>query len=312
MKEKMDEKFSKFLEVFKKLHLNIPFHEALEQMPHYAKFLKDLISKKRRIEEPETVKLTVKCSALLEKHLPRKMKDLGSFTIMCDMGNGVVKKALCDLGASINLMPLSIFEKLNNGELLPTSLTLQLADRPTTMPKRIVEDVLVKVDKFVFPADFVVLDIEEDEKVPIILGRPFLATAGVVLDVSKGEIALKVGDEKLTISMYQAMKHQMDVEECKSIEVLDLCVQEALEDPSYSLFLNHSNSFSYDDIDYECFSFDCDRNLMEIEEVNEVRKNQFGMKALREPVQGGEIKEEEKERIKEPTGAPQVCLLGGQ
>ncbi|KAL8467733.1 hypothetical protein ACS0TY_031105 [Phlomoides rotata] len=217
MKKKMNEKFSKFLEVFKKLHLNIPFHEALEQMPHYAKFLKDLISKKRRIEEPETVKLTVECSALLEKHLPRKMKDLGSFTIMCDMGNGVVKKALCDLGASINLMPLSIFEKLNNGELLPTSLTLQLADRSTTIPKGIVEDVLVKIDKFVFPADFVVLDMEEDEKVLIILGRPFLATAGVVLDVSKGELTLKVGDEKLTISMYQAMKHPMDGEECKSI-----------------------------------------------------------------------------------------------
>ncbi|KAL8475059.1 hypothetical protein ACS0TY_031468 [Phlomoides rotata] len=296
MKKKMDEKFSKFLEVFKKLHLNIPFHEALEQMPHYAKFLKDLISKKRRIEEPETVKLTVECSALLEKHLPQKMKDLGSFTIMCDMGNGVRKKALCDLGASINLMPLSIFEKLNNGELLPTSLTLQLVDRSTTIPKGIVEDVLVKIDKFVFPADFVVLDMEEDEKVPIILWRPFLATAGVVLDVSKGELTLKVGDEKLTISMYQAMKHPMDGEECKSIEVVELCVQEALEDPSYSLFLDNSNS--YHDIEYECFSFDCDRNLMEIEEVNEVRKNHFGMKALREPVQGGEIKEEKKEGLK--------------
>ncbi|KAL8475077.1 hypothetical protein ACS0TY_031485 [Phlomoides rotata] len=126
--KKLDENFAKFLEVFKKLHINIPFYDALEQMPNYAKFLKDLISKRRRIEEPKMVKLTMECSALVKKNLPEKLKDPGSFNILCDMGNGVKRNALCDLGASINLMPLSIFEKLDYGDLRPTSMTLQLAD----------------------------------------------------------------------------------------------------------------------------------------------------------------------------------------
>ncbi|KAL8484047.1 hypothetical protein ACS0TY_026660 [Phlomoides rotata] len=128
VKKKLDENFAKFLEAFKKLHINIPFYDALEQMPNYAKFLKDLISKRRRIEDPETVKLTMECSALLKKNLPLKLKDPGSFNILCDMGNGVKKNALCDLGASINLTPLSIFERLDYGDLRPTSMTLQLAD----------------------------------------------------------------------------------------------------------------------------------------------------------------------------------------
>ncbi|KAL8485323.1 hypothetical protein ACS0TY_027572 [Phlomoides rotata] len=158
VKKKLDENFAKFLEVFKKLHINIPFYDALEQMPNYAKFLKDLLSKRRRIEEPEMVKLTMECSALLKKNLPKKLKDPGSFNIFCDMGNGVKKNALCDLGASINLMPLSIFEKLDYGDLRPTSMTLQLADRSTTVPRGIVEDILVKVENLVFPTDFVVLE----------------------------------------------------------------------------------------------------------------------------------------------------------
>ncbi|KAL8556829.1 hypothetical protein ACS0TY_004338 [Phlomoides rotata] len=102
VKKKLDENFAKFLEVFKKLHINIPFYDALKKIPNYAKFLKDLISKRRRIEEPETVKLTMECSALLKKNLPKKLKDPGSFNILCDMGNGVKRNALCDLGVSIN------------------------------------------------------------------------------------------------------------------------------------------------------------------------------------------------------------------
>ena len=158
---------------------------------------------------------------------------------------------ICDLGASINLMPLSIFESLKNGMLLPTSLTLQLADRSTTRPKGIVEDVLVKVDKFLFPVDFVVLDMEEDEKVPIILGRPFLATAGVVMDVQKGEITLKMGDEKMTISMYQAKGHPTGVNECQSLKVVNLGVQENLDDPSHSTFLEHSKFYCFDNPLYD-------------------------------------------------------------
>ena len=105
----------KFLEIFKKIHINIPFADALEQMPNYVKFMKDVMAKKRRLEDYETVKLTKECSAILQRKLPQKLKDPGSFTIPCTIGDFHFEKALCHLGASINPMPLSIFRKLGLG-----------------------------------------------------------------------------------------------------------------------------------------------------------------------------------------------------
>ena len=120
------------------------------------------------------------------------MKDPGSFTIPCKVGNSIFKKALCDLGANINLMPLSIFKRLSLGEARPTTVTLQLADRSLKHPQGVIQDVLVKVDKFIFPADFIVLDIEEDKEIPIVLGRPFQETSRAMIDVQKGELKLRV------------------------------------------------------------------------------------------------------------------------
>ncbi|XP_063942853.1 uncharacterized protein LOC135150473 [Daucus carota subsp. sativus] len=185
-KHKLDKQFAEFLEVFKKLQINIPFAEALEQMPSYAKFMKGILSRKLKLEDLEIVALTEECSAVLQQKLPSKLKDPGSFTIPCTIGPLSFDKCLCDLGASINLMPLSVFKKLGLPEPKPTNMYLQLADRSITYPRGIVEDVLVKVDKLIFPADFVVLDFEEDKKIPIILGRPFLAT-GQTLIVCKRE-----------------------------------------------------------------------------------------------------------------------------
>ncbi|XP_075492457.1 uncharacterized protein LOC142530508 [Primulina tabacum] len=175
-KLQLDTQFSKFLEIFKKLHINIPFAEAFAQMPSYAKFLKDILSNKRKLVDFETVKLSGECSAILQNKLPLKLKDPGSFSIPCTIGSSFFSKSLCDLGASINLMPHSCFEKLGIGEVKPTTISLQLADRSIKYPRGVVEDVLVKVDKFIFPVDFVVLDMEEDREIPIILGRPFFAT----------------------------------------------------------------------------------------------------------------------------------------
>ena len=115
-------------------------------------------------------------------------------------------RALCDLGSSINLMPLSFYRKLDVDSIRPTSITLQMADRSTTTPMRIVEDVLVRVGEFIFLADFVVLDMQEDKKVPLILGRPFLATEGAMIDVQKGELTLKLHDESITFNIYDALK----------------------------------------------------------------------------------------------------------
>ncbi|KAL0401941.1 UNVERIFIED_CONTAM: hypothetical protein Slati_4224000 [Sesamum latifolium] len=155
-------------------------------MPSYAKFLKEVISNKRKWEGGETVKLNEECSAILQNKLPPKLKDPGSFSIPCTIENTNFDKALCDLGASVNLMPYSIFQKLGMHELTPTIITLQLADRSIKYPRGIVEDVLVKVGKFIIPIDFIMLDMEEYVNMPLILGRPFLATSRSLIDVQKG------------------------------------------------------------------------------------------------------------------------------
>ncbi|KAL5787572.1 hypothetical protein ACOSP7_004521 [Xanthoceras sorbifolium] len=215
-----DEKsFKKFLEVFKKLHINIPFTEALAQMPTYVKFLKEIISNKHRLEDFETVTLTEECSAIILNKLPPKLKDPGSFTIPCIIGNTKFGKALCDLGASINFMPFSVFKKLGLGEVKLTNVTLQLADQSVKYPHGIVEDVLVKVDKVYFPVDFVVLEMEEDVEIPLILGRPFLATSRALIDVHEGKLTLRVGGEEAIFNVFKARKTHTPANTCFMVDL---------------------------------------------------------------------------------------------
>ena len=133
-------------------------------MPNYAKFLKDILSKKRKFDEKGVVNLTATCSVVIQRSLPEKMLDLGSFTIPYTIGNFEFKKALCDSRASINLMPLLVVKRLSLRDLTPISITLQMAQ-----PKGVLEDVLIKVGKFIFHVDFVVMDMEEDTQVPLLL-----------------------------------------------------------------------------------------------------------------------------------------------
>ncbi|KAJ9145934.1 hypothetical protein P3X46_028261 [Hevea brasiliensis] len=154
-KAKLDKQFGKFLEVLKSLHVTIPFTDALAQMPSYAIFLKEILSNKKKLEEFETVALTEESSAILQNKLPPKLKDPGSFSIPCHIGDISIDKALCDLGASVSLMPLSIYEKMKIGEMKPTTISLQLADRSIKFPIGIVENVPLKVGKFFIPVDFV-------------------------------------------------------------------------------------------------------------------------------------------------------------
>ncbi|XP_058767671.1 uncharacterized protein LOC131641384 [Vicia villosa] len=192
-----EKNFEKFLEMFKKLEINIPFLEALEQMPTYAKFMKDIISKKRTIDRDPII-LTETCSAILQgMKIPVKKKDRSSVTIPCTIGDRSFKKALIDLGASVSLMSLSIYKRLGIGNVQDTRMTLQFADHSVKRPYGIVEDVLVKIDKFVFLVDFVILEMSEDEEIPIILGRPFLETGRCLIDIEEGTMTLKVYDEEL-------------------------------------------------------------------------------------------------------------------
>ncbi|XP_076905666.1 uncharacterized protein LOC143561473 [Bidens hawaiensis] len=161
------------------LKINLPFIEALLYMPKYAKFLKDLLKMKDWLGEVSSIPLMGDCSAVVLNRVPDKLSDSGVFRIPVLFGTDAMSHALADLGASINLMSYSLYEKLELGELTPTRMSLSLADR--------------SVDKFVFPVDFVVLDMEADEKVPIILGHPFLCTAKALIDVYDVKITLQVG-----------------------------------------------------------------------------------------------------------------------
>ncbi|GKD15982.1 DNA-directed DNA polymerase [Tanacetum coccineum] len=162
-------------------------------MPKYAKFLMGLLSNKTRLEEACTVTMNERCSAVLLNKLLSKKKDPGSFTIPCDIGHLHINNALADLGASISLMPYTMYKKLGLGERKPTRMSLELANRSIQYPRGIAENVLIKIDKFILPIDFVILDMREDSKIPIILGRPFLATARAMIDVFNKKIMLENG-----------------------------------------------------------------------------------------------------------------------
>ena len=147
------------------------------------------------------------------------MKDPGSFTIPCSMGKYEFKKALCDSGANINLMPLSVVQRLSFGELNPTTIILQMADRSMARPEGVLEDVLVKVEKFIFPVDFMVMKMEEDNQVPLLLGRPFLATGATLIDVQKGELTLRVGNEAVHFNLDKSLiQSDVDAKNCNAVD----------------------------------------------------------------------------------------------
>ena len=174
------------LEVLRQVKVNIPLLDIIKQVPAYAKFLKDLCTIKKGLGIEKKVFLTGQVSAIIQSKNPVKYKDPGSLTISVNIGGTCIEKSFLDLGASVNLLPYSVYKQLGFGELKPTNITLSLADRSVKIPKGIVEDVLVKVDKFYYPVDFVVLDTEPIENgpnhVPIILGRPFLATSNAIIN----------------------------------------------------------------------------------------------------------------------------------
>jgi len=234
-KQNLDKQFSEFIDIFKSLLINLPFIDMLEQIPKYAKFLKEVLSNKRKLEANEKVMLTEEYSAILQRKILPKLKDPGSFTILCTIGD--FNKVLCDLGASINLMPLSIFRKLGLWEVRPTMVSLQHVDRSINHARGIIEDVLVKVDKFIFPTDFIVLDMEEDGEIPLILGRPFLAVGRTLIDIHQGKLILRVQDEHVTFNVFEAMKFPSDVDACFEISVVDRVVAEKFHEsfPSSSL-----------------------------------------------------------------------------
>ncbi|XP_052288698.1 uncharacterized protein LOC127899377, partial [Citrus sinensis] len=221
-KSKKEEQEKDILETFRKVEVNIPLLDAIKQIPRYAKFLKELCTSKRKLRGDERVHMGENVSVVLQKKLPPKCKDPGMFTIPCKIGSVRVEKAMLDLGASINVMPRSIYSSLNIGALKETGVIIQLADRSNAYPDGVLEDVLVQVNELVFPADFYVLDMEDDNSsnsVPILLGRPFLKTARTKMDVHKGTPTMEFDGEVIEFNIYDAMKYPSEEHSVFSMDV---------------------------------------------------------------------------------------------
>ena len=213
----------KILEVFKQVRINIPLLEAIQQIPTYAKVLKDLCTFKRTTNVPKKAFLAQQCSSIITTSTPIKYKDPGCPTISCQIGDHHIEQALLDLGTSVNLLPYSIYEELGLGELKPTKVTLQLADASVRYPKGVVEDVLIKVGEFVFPVDFVVLDtrppIGNVVRIPVILGRPFLATSNALINCRNGVMHLSFGNMTVQINIFNIGKQPRDESDYEICEV---------------------------------------------------------------------------------------------
>ncbi|GKD52839.1 retrovirus-related pol polyprotein from transposon TNT 1-94 [Tanacetum coccineum] len=195
-----------FLRKLESEPVNTPLVNDIRKTPDYTRRLQELVSNKIKFEELSMVKLNARCLAVLQNELPPKKKDPESFILPCVIGNTTVSNALADLGARISIMPFSMFKRLGLGNPKPVNMMIEMAAMSMQSPKGIVENVLVKIHNFVFPVDFVILDIIEDDKVPIILGRPMLATAHAKIDVFRKKIYLEVGTEQIVFNANKGMR----------------------------------------------------------------------------------------------------------
>ncbi|GJW65484.1 reverse transcriptase domain-containing protein, partial [Tanacetum coccineum] len=226
--EKANDQIKKFYEIFKDLSFEISLTDALILMPKFASTLKALIGNKEKLSEMARTPLNEHCSAVILNKLPEKLGDPGKFLIPCDFPGMDECLALADLGTSINLMPLSVWKRLSLPELTPTCMTLELADRTISQPIGIAEDVYVKVGKFQFLADFVVVDFDADPRVPLILGRSFLKTGRALIDVYKGELTLRVGKEAVTFNLDQTSRYSSNYDDMTAnrIDVIEMACEE--------------------------------------------------------------------------------------
>ena len=224
-------------ELFKQVKLNIPLLDAIKQIPSYAKFLKDLCTVKRKLGVNKEAFMTEQSTSLIRNNLPPKYKDPGSPTISIVVGNSKLGHALVDLGASVNLLPYSVYVDLGLGELEPTNISLQLADHSVKIPRGIVKDVLVQVDKFYFPVDFVVLDtqpvVNQGTQFPVILGRPFLAISNSIINCRGGLMTLSFGNMIVNLNIFNVIKGMGDEEDVCEVNMVDYVVQKYLDNVSH-------------------------------------------------------------------------------
>jgi len=281
-------------EIFKQVKVNIPLLDAIKQVPSYAKFLKDLCTVKRKLNVKKKAFLAEQVSAILQNNNSLKYKDPGCPTISCIIGSHKIEQALLDLGASVNLLPYSVYQQLNLGELKSTSVTLLLADRSIKVPRGTVEDVLVQVDKFIYPVDFIVLDTEPVKgcnPIPVILGRPFLATSNALINCRNGVMKLSFGNMTLKLNVFNMCKQPYEEEdESEEGDMIETIVEDHIQkgsstDPLEMCLINsfESNIQLDPEISDICSLLDCAQVIenkrwkLKFEELgeNEDKKNEI-------------------------------------
>ncbi|GJS35068.1 reverse transcriptase domain-containing protein [Tanacetum coccineum] len=234
-KEKLREKdnllASKFMEIFRNLHFELSFADALLHMPKFAPMFRKLLNDKDKMIELTKTPVNENCSAVILKKFPEKLGDPGRFLIPCDFPEMNECLALADLGASINLMPLSIWKELSLPALTKTRMILELADRTISTPTGIAEDVFVKVRTFFFPVNFVVVDYVADPRVPLILGRPFLRTARALIDVHGEQMTLRHDDQSVTFKVGNTKTFSYNIiESVNQVDVIDIACEEYVQE----------------------------------------------------------------------------------
>ncbi|CAN6568223.1 unnamed protein product [Malus baccata var. baccata] len=222
MQSKKEETEKDILETFRKVQVNIPLLDAIKQVPRYAKFLKELYTTRKIISSKEVVKVSENVSAILQCKLPTKCKDPGSFTIPCVIGNTRFESAMLDLGASINVMPYSIYASMHLSELKNDGVIIQLVDRSNAYPKGVLKDVFVQVNHLIFSADFYMLEMDESDHsltLPILIGRPFMKTARTKIDVFNGTLTMEFDGEVINFNLSDSIKYLSENHLCFSIDV---------------------------------------------------------------------------------------------
>ncbi|XP_021992121.1 uncharacterized protein LOC110888932 [Helianthus annuus] len=213
-------------EVFKQVKINLPLLDAIKQVPAYAKYLKELCTQKRHNKFPKKIALTEKVSAVLSGDLPPKLQDPGAPLIPIQVGEFKMSRALLDLGASVSILPGSLYDQYNFGPLKQADTTVVLADLTLKLPRGILRDVIVKVDEFYYPVDFLVLDyvqIENTKQPNVILGRPFLATANALIDCRNGTVDITFGNRKVRLNAFSRASDSLVNDECFMADIIDGC-----------------------------------------------------------------------------------------
>ncbi|GJS40400.1 hypothetical protein Tco_0565443 [Tanacetum coccineum] len=242
----------KTMESLKKIKSSRPFLKEIRQSDEYPKLMKDLVVNKPLTMENEDIRINHRCSALLLNQLQPKEKDPGSFILPCSIGRLDFNNALADLGASISIMPFSMYKRLGIRRLETIKMNIELADNSKYIPNGIVRDLLIKIDKFILPFDFIILVVLEDFRMPIILGRPLLTTTHAKIDVFKKSISLEVGNKKVNFKLRNDL-HDMKSESVLMIQSNSITEEDELMNIESNLFTYEIvTQETYDEIAHKC------------------------------------------------------------